>query len=175
MEWIKSAWEAFKSDVKTRLCIAMGVSIFLICRSYIEQLPGGKNVFSVMAVPAFLICIIFWISIVLDLISKIVQEIREKLNDFKYKKYLLSLDGRKLEIVKKIYASPHYHCYLSQKDTDVMDLDIHGIIISSNQTILAARVWTDDFNDPPFLYVLVPQALKIIKKHEDKFIDKSAN
>ena len=56
-----------------------------------------------------------------------------------------------------------------------MDLDIHGIIISSNQTILAARVWTDDFNDPPFLYVLVPQALKIIKKHEDKFIDKSAN
>ncbi|ADZ07440.1 hypothetical protein LAC30SC_06580 [Lactobacillus amylovorus] len=28
MEWIKTAWEAFKADVKTRLGIAIGCSIF---------------------------------------------------------------------------------------------------------------------------------------------------
>lgn len=175
MEWIKSAWEAFKSDVKTRLGIAIGVSIFLICRSYIEQLPGGKNVFSVMAVPAFLICILFWVSIILDLIFKIAQKLKDEYKNYKYRKYLLSLSGRKLEIIKRMYANPRHQCYLSQRDTDVMDLIIHRIIKLPDETYIGADVWTDDFNDPPFLCVLFPKALNIIRKHEDKFVDKTAN
>lgn len=59
LEWIKTAWEAFKADVKTRLGIAIGCSVFLVCRSYIEQLPNGQKVFSILAVPAFLLCIFF--------------------------------------------------------------------------------------------------------------------
>ena len=69
-ETLKTAWEAFKSDVKTRLGIAIGFSIFLLCRKYIETLSGGKELFSVLAVPSFLICIIFWVTILLDIDEK---------------------------------------------------------------------------------------------------------
>lgn len=170
MNWIKTAWEAFKSDMKTRLGIALALSILLIFRSYIEQLPRGKNIFSIIAVPSFFICIIFWVSIFLDLLSKLVQNLEYQYQNYKYRKYILSLRGRKLDIIKKIYNHPQHHCYLSQKDTDVIELTMHHVIICpDNKTILSRAVWTDDFNDPPFLFVLQPEALKIMEKHKRKF------
>lgn len=100
-DYIKTAWEALKSDVKTRLGIAISLSILLMLRSYIEQLPRGKNVFSIIAVPSFFICIIFWVSIFLDLFSKLVQNGEYRYQNYKYRKYILSLKGRKLDIITK--------------------------------------------------------------------------
>lgn len=46
MEAVKTAWEAFNSDMKTRLGLAIGLTTFLLCRNYIEALPGGNSLFS---------------------------------------------------------------------------------------------------------------------------------
>ena len=175
LEWIKTVWEALKADVKTRLGIAIGCTFFLVCRSYIEQLPNGKNIFSALAVLDFLVCIFFWVSIILDLVFKIIQETKYKQQDRKYSKYILSLKGRKLDIVKQMYANPQHQHYWGQKDTDIMDLTMHHVIVCAGKyTILDTHVWAEGLSDPPFLYVLQPRALKVIEKHKKKFTDKSA-
>lgn len=174
LEWIKTVWEAFKADVKTRLGIAIGCSVFLVCRSYIEQLPNGQKVFSILAVPAFLLCIFFWVSIILDLVFKIIQEMKYKQQDRKYSKYILSLKGRKLDIVKQMYANHQHQHYWGQKDTDIMDLTIHHVIVGSSRTIVDDYIGAEDLNDPPFLYVLRPEALEVIERHKRKFTYKSA-
>lgn len=173
LEAIKTTWEAFKSDVKTRLGIAIGFSSFLLCRTYIETLPSGKELFSVLAVPSFFICIIFWISIILDIIFKLIKNLNDKIKWHHYDKYILSLKGRRREIVKQIYhANDQHKMYLNHNDTDVIELEMKGIIVCPKySTILGAEVWPEDgdLNDPPFLYVLQPAALRLIEKHKKKF------
>lgn len=55
-----------------------------------------------------------------------------------------------------------------------MDLTIHHVIVGSSRTIVDDYIGAEDLNDPPFLYVLRPEALEVIEKHKRKFTDKSA-
>lgn len=172
-ETLKTAWEAFKSDMKTRLGLAIGLTTFLLCRNYIEALPGGNSLFSFLAVPIFLMCIIFWVSIVLDIVFKLTKKVQNNMKWDHYDKYILSLKGRKLDIIKRMYhANDQHKMYLNQNDTDVMELEMKYVIVCpQRKTILGPEVWPEDgdLNDPPFLYVLQPAALRLIEKHKRKF------
>lgn len=90
-----------------------------------------------------------------------------------YDKYILSLKGRKLDIIKRMYhANDQHKMYLNQNDTDVMELEMKYVIVCpQRKTILGPEVWPEDgdLNDPPFLYVLQPAALRLIEKHKRKF------
>lgn len=99
-ETIKLVWEALKSDVRTRFGIALSLTIFLLCRPYIVNLPGGQQTFKIMAVPAFLICIIFWVTIFLDIVSGISKKIAVIKNQKAFEKYMLNLSDEEAAIVK---------------------------------------------------------------------------
>lgn len=170
MEAIKTAWEAFKSDMKTRLGIAIGFSIFLLCRSYIEQLPGGKNLFSLLATPAFLICIIFWVSIGMDIGNKIWKKLANIKREREFKKYVLNLSDEELAIVKKLYHNPpQYKGYLHENDPNVLMLLGFEVIARLKSYSIQRVNEVEDLNDPPILYILQPKTLEIIKEHKDRF------
>lgn len=166
LEWIKTAWEAFKADVKTRLGIAIGCSIFLACRSYIEQLPGGKNVFSLFAVPALLICIIFWVSLVLDGCNKLWKMFQERKAYKMYVHYLLNLSSDKYNIVNDLYTSMHHQGEFKYNDTDIRDLMKKGIIELAQSGNIISKY---EINDPTLIFLLTPTALDAIKNNYDKF------
>ncbi|WP_083478023.1 super-infection exclusion protein B [Lactobacillus kalixensis] len=166
MEWIKTAWEALKSDMKTRLGIAIGFSAFLVGRSYIEQLPGGKNIFAILAVPAFLICIIFWVYIILDLSNTIFNRIQEKRLRQIYTEYILNLTGNKYSIVRTLYDSPQHQARLKYNDTDVRDLMKKGIIELSQTNNVVLR---HELNDPTVNFLLTSSALEVVENNSEKF------
>lgn len=169
VDWIKTAWEAIKSNMKTRFGLALGFTIFLCLYSVIENLPGGVKVYTWLATPAFLLAIIFWITVFLDVLQKVVEWLQGYRNSKKFEKYILSLSGRKLDIVKHIYKAEGNRLYLPQNDTDVIDLAMHNVIISLKHYTVVNSSFIDDINNPPFLYILQPRALDIIKVHESKF------
>lgn len=166
MEWIKTAWEAFKSDMKTRLGIAIGFSIFLLCRPYIEHLPGGKNIFSLLAVPAFLICIIFWISIIMDFGNFIFKKIQEKRAYKAYTDYILNLSNDKYSIVRTLFNSPQHQAKLKYNSTDVRELMKKGIIELSQTGNLVSKY---EINDPSVNFLLTSTALEVIENNSEKF------
>lgn len=166
MEAIKAVWEAFKSDMKTRLGIAIGFSVFLLSRKYIETLSGGKELFSVLAVPSFLICIIFWISLIIDLGNIIFRRIQEKRAYRSYIDYILNLSNDKYLIVETLYNAPQHQAEFKYNSTDVRDLMKKGIIELSQTGNIVSRY---EINDPTVNFLLTSLALKTIEDNYDDF------
>lgn len=173
-ETLKTAWEAFESDVKTRLGIAIGFSIFLLCRKYIETLSGGKELFSVLAVPSFVICIIFWVTILLDIGKVIWEKLTYIKREKEFKKYMLNLSDDEIEIVKKLYNNPpQYKGYLKENNPNVLMLLANEVIAKLKRRTVLRMSQIEDINDPPVLYILQPKALNFLKEHEEVLIKSS--
>lgn len=169
-ETIKLVWEALKSDVRTRFGIALSLTIFLLCRPYIVNLPGGQQTFKIMAVPAFLICIIFWVTIFLDIVSGISKKIAVIKNQKAFEKYMLNLSDEEAAIVKKLYSnSPQYKGYLHENDPNVLMLFANEIITRLKSSSILREREVEDLNDPPVLYILQPRTLDFIKEHKELF------
>ena len=169
-ETVKTIWEALKSDVRTRLGIALSLTIFLLCRSYIETLPGGQQTFKAMAVPAFLICIIFWITIVLDIVSIISKRLSAIKSQKDFEKYMLNLSDEEAVIVKRLYSNPpQYKGYLQENDPNVLMLYAGGVITRLKHYSVLKEREVEDVNDPPILYILQPRTLDFIRENKGLF------
>lgn len=165
-DYIKPVWEALRSDVKTRLIIAISFTIFLLCRDYIENLPGGSKLFSILAVFAFLICIIFWTSLVIDGGSNLFKIIQEKRTYRMYVNYLLNLSDDKFSIVNDLYLSSRHQGKFKYNDTNIRDLMKKGIIELSQNGNLVSKY---ELNDPTVNFILTPTALEVIENNYSRF------
>lgn len=156
--------------MKTRVGLTLGFTVFLCLHKIIENLPGGKNIYSVLAIPVFLLSIIFWVTILMDVVSNVVNRLKIHVKQREYEKYILDLSGKKLKIIRNMYQNSKHQGYLSQNDTDVLELTMNHVIVSLKAgIIIGSNNWPEDLNDPPFLYVLQPEALKVIEKHKNRF------
>lgn len=170
MNWIKTIFEIIKSNVKIRLAITALSTIIIFCKKIITLLPYGEETFSVLAIPSFFISLSSWIFIVIDIVYKIKDYLISFNNYRKYKNYILSIKGRKLNILKEMYKSKKHNKYLYLNDTDVVELQLENVIICpKNPSIAEGLIDPKEFSDSPFLCFLQPKALKIMEKNKTKF------
>lgn len=168
-ELVKTAWEALKSNMKTRLLIAITCTIVLLSRSYIETLPAGK-VLAMFFLFIYFVALIFWISIGFDISDVIWKRYKTKKEKQEYEKYVLGLSEEKLNIVRKLFNNPpQYKGYLRENDPNVLELYQSKVIVKTKNVSYTKFGEIEDINDIPILYILQPPALDIMKNNPEKF------
>lgn len=119
---------------------------------------------------SFLVGIMFWLSIGVDIGDFIWKKIKSKREMKIYEKYILSLSEEKLDIVRELFNNPpQYNAYLHENDPNVLELAQANVIFKLKNVAYTRWREVKDINDVPFIYILQPPALDIMKAHPDKF------
>ncbi len=100
----------------------------------------------------------------LDVIKKRTEQAR-------YRKYILNLSGKKLEMVKRLYNNEHGRDFLPDLDVNTTDLVLHDVIVSTTHYthFLHPSGKLDEQKETSHLYILTPAAKKVMDKNKEKF------
>ena len=191
-EYFKAILEALHLSISKRISITIGLGGFILIK-FGADFFQRKKFFDFWTALLTLIMILTLVTAFADIydnkkkakdaeIKKISEKrqkdkehnlkvIQDRLNEARYRKYILTLSGRKLEMVKKLYLNEHGRGFLPDVDVNTTDLLLHNVIISTNKgkyvTVPSGDL--DEQHEKYHLYVLTPQAKKVIDNNYEKF------
>lgn len=168
MEYLKPFLEALNLKPKTRLTgFIFGLALLLLKPLLLNYNMGWF--YKHLSWLAVTITLLFGATLISDLCELLKDKINSSKAEKNYSNHILNLSGERLEIVKKLYNNPHHQGYLRQNDTNVIELYNKFVIVQLSNRVIVRENQVADINDPGFLFVIQPLALRIIEKHPSKF------
>ena len=164
MECIKEILGALKSSIKVRLTITAFLVAIILLKPWLLTYNGAGFFYDKFGFIVAILSILFSISIVIECMCWVKHGFMNQVNKLKYRKYISKLNGRKWDIVKEMYTSDGKRIELKSIDTDVQELLSRRVICQSSISVVDKLSIVDDLNDPISLFILQPEALKIIEK-----------
>lgn len=163
-ELIKYILESLKLNMKQRAMVFVfgGIVLCLMPIANYFKMVWFYNKFAWLIL---LLTIFVAITLIFDFLSFLKRKYYFRKSEKEYEEYVLSLTGRKQEIVNELYKNEHHQGYFRQHDTNIMELVDKKVII--NLKNWAARKYRKyaDINDPELLFILRPSALKVLQKN----------
>ena len=99
------------------------------------------------------------------------QKRKQRLKNKRFENYILGLKGNKKAKVQEMYNDIHHRMYLSDYDSETLDLIEKGVILKTTQYTREDEYISSYVNkhELKHLYVLSPNAMSVIGNNKDKF------
>ena len=191
-EYFKTILEVLHLSISRRISLAISFGIFLGIKLLFD-IAQKKDFFNWLTVLLTILIFVMLATAMADIYDKHQANIRhqkeledkraqqklkhdkklveERLKQARYRKYITNLSGKKLEMVKRLYNNEHGRDFLPDLDVNTTDLVLHGVIVSTHEYthILHPGGKLDGQKEICHLYVLTPNAKKVIDENKDKF------
>lgn len=190
--YLKAILEALNLSISRRISLAISFIIFLVIKFGLDFIQK-KDFFN--WVTGFLVILIFIMvaTALADIYDKRQADIKSqkeleqkqakqklkhdkdlveiRLEQARYRKYILNLSGKKLEMVKQLYNNEHGRDFLPDLDVNTNDLILHDVIMSTREYthFLHPGGKLDEQRETCHLYVLTPVAKAVMDKNKKKF------
>lgn len=99
------------------------------------------------------------------------QKKKARIKKYIFRCYVLELKGNEKRKIQQMYNDIHHRMYLSDYDSETLDLVQKGIIIKTTQYTREDEYISSYVNkhELKHLYVLSPDAMSVIDENKDKF------
>lgn len=190
-EYFKTILEALHLSISKRIGITIGLGFFILIK-FIVDFFQKKNFFDFWTGLFTLTMFLVLVTALADIYDnrqkvkkKKEDELKEKrqkdkehnlkvmqdrLKEARFRNYILTLSGRKREMVKKLYQNEHGRGFLPDLDVDTTDLLLHDVIVSTykGKYVTGLNGDLDERHEKYHLYVLTPPAKKVIDNNYNK-------
>lgn len=197
INWIKAGMEALNFNISRKIAVAIS-SILLLTVKLIINLNQKQNYFDIWFWILLILALFSFSTAMADYYDqkkklekesierrkrkeKVVfdkeEKIRKKkLKSERFERYLMNLSTTQIQIVSSVYYAPHKREYLSDNDSDVVDLVAHNVLLMTSR-----MNYFDEYingyserNDPRHVYIFTPQMTEIMKTKAKEVLNKKS-